>query len=472
MNDYLDKNAVDEFRDILSHWINVYKWQSCSYVAIKSPTGPRLVFGRIILEPNPFKDNISDFYFETENIITQHETISVELNNIDKLLLEAKRGLITYSKHAFNLKNKSDELPYFTCYPIYHPAISYGARLPTLIVQEKERHAIFTMNLRLLDLELRSADQPFDGIEDLLAYMSLPGLSQMGDSATLEIVARTPANISDKSTINNNNATIILNVSQDLDVNKIKLGCKVFNKNAIERFSVSGEKISWTDNKGSLIGEHNHTVEDATWLQAFLSYEDLALHSWYINDPQKQTNPRYSIHSLFDGSHDILQKFLLQAGYTSENFEDGVALLLNVLGFSIFHYGRIPKLKDGPDIIAFTPMGNIAVIECTIGLLDKEDKLAKLIQRTVLIKEKLKNAGFEHFSIQPIIVSKLPRVEVTGHLEEAGKHNIAVVCKEELIELLNRVTFHPDPERLFQDALRLIPKNEQLSLPVNNSRAS
>ncbi len=32
-----EKNTIDEFRDILSHWINVYKWQNCSYFAIKTP---------------------------------------------------------------------------------------------------------------------------------------------------------------------------------------------------------------------------------------------------------------------------------------------------------------------------------------------------------------------------------------------------------------------------------------------------
>lgn len=470
MSDNLNKNAVDEFSDILSNWINVYKWQNCSYVAIKSPTVPRLVSGRIILETSLLKDSISDFYFETENIIAQHEISSVKPNDINKRLLEAKEGLATYSKHAFNLKNKSGELPYFTCYPVYHPAISYGARLPSLIIREKERHAILTMNLQLLDWELRSADQPFNSIEDLFVHIGLPGLSQMGDSATLEIVAKTPANISDKSTINNNQATIILNASQNLDVNKIKLGCKVFNKNGIERFSVNRGKIRWTDNKDSLTGEYNHTVEDANWVQAFLSYKDKALHSWGISDPEKQINHRCLIHNLFDGNHDILQKFLSNAEFTQDNFEDGIALLLNDLGFSFFHYGRIPKLQDGPDIIAFTPMGNIAVVECTIGLLDKNDKLAKLIQRTVLIKEKLKNAGLEHLSVQPIIVSKLPRAEVTGHLEEAGKHRIAVVCKEELTELLTRVTSYPDPEGLLREASRLIPKTEQLSLPDLNNK--
>jgi len=473
MVDHLEENKTfDEFRDILSYWMDVYKWQNCSYLAIKSSKAQRLVFGRIILESGIFKGKIPPFYFETKSVIAGYDILKAEPNIIDQRLLEAREGTVKFSKHSFCLKNKSGDIPYFIFYPIYHPALPYGPRLTSLIIREKEKHEMLTMDLRLLDWELKSANQPFDSIQDLLTYMGLPMLSQMGDSATLESVARTPANISDQSTINNNQAEIILNVSHNLDVNKIKLGCKVFNKKGIERFSINGEKISWTYDEDSITGKYNHTVEDANLLQAFLSYKDLALHSWYLNDPQKQTNPRYLIHSLFDENHDILQKFLLQAESTSQNFEDGVALLLNVLGFSIFHYGQIPKLKDGPDIIVFTPTGNISVVECTIGLLDKEDKLAKLIQRTVLIKEKLKIAGFEHFSIQPVIISKLPRAEVTGHLEEAGKHGIAVICKEELIELLNRVSFHLDPEGLFQEALRLIPKNEQLPLPdLNNNRS-
>ena len=58
------------------------------------------------------------------------------------------------------------------------------------------------------------------------------------------------------------------------------------------------------------------------------------------------------------------------------------------------HHGKIQKLQDGPDIIALTPIGNIGVIECTSGLLDTDDKLAKLVQRTNLIRKKLVETGF------------------------------------------------------------------------------
>ncbi|MBM4053278.1 MAG: hypothetical protein FJ264_01110 [Planctomycetes bacterium] len=54
----------------------------------------------------------------------------------------------------------------------------------------------------------------------------------------------------------------------------------------------------------------------------------------------------------------------------------------------------------------------------------------------------------------------LTRNEVSGHLEEAGRHSIVVVCKEELTELLTRAPFPPDPEGLFKEAIQFIPENE------------
>jgi hypothetical protein len=54
----------------------------------------------------------------------------------------------------------------------------------------------------------------------------------------------------------------------------------------------------------------------------------------------------------------------------------------------------------------------------------------------------------------------LTRNEVSGHLEDAGRHSIVVVCREELTELLNRAIFPPDPEGLFKEAVQLIPENE------------
>ena len=106
--------------------------------------------------------------------------------------------------------------------------------------------------------------------------------------------------------------------------------------------------------------------------------------------------------------------------------------LLTIFGFSIASYGKMTKYREGPDIIAEAPSGNIGIIECTVGLLNNNDKLAKLVQRTSLFREKLKEVGYPFLEIQPAIVTPLTRDEVKADIEMAGIHGIAVVCKENL----------------------------------------
>ncbi len=68
------------------------------------------------------------------------------------------------------------------------------------------------------------------------------------------------------------------------------------------------------------------------------------------------------------------------------------------------------------------------------------DKLAKVVQRTKLIKEKLTAADHGHLQIQSAIVTPLSRNKVAANLDTAGKHHIAVICKENVEELLTQVS--------------------------------
>lgn len=446
-----EKNPIDEFVDILSHWINSYKSQICTYLAIKTNGKIRLKFGRIIFNTNTLQDSKLDFHVETKHLIAGRKIKRIETNTIEQLLCEAKEGQIKFSEYSFIL-----DKPFIRFDPIYHSKLSspHGPRLPNLTISGSER---IDIDSQLFDWELRSADQPFDSIDELLGYLWLPRLREMGDAYRIEIIANPPALISNKSKISDGQVSVILNVAIGIDVSKIKAGFKVFNKNNIDRFSINGGKVNWVKNEDLISGNYSFKIEDSNLIQAFVSYDNVALHSWYVTDPQKQMNHRYSIHSLFDKNLDTLKRLLFEERNT---FEYGVALLLNILGFSVSHHGKIPKLQDGPDIIALTPIGNIGVIECTSGLLDKDDKLAKLVQRTNLIRKKLVETGFGYLLVQPVIITMLTRNEVSGHLEEACKHDIAVVCKEELTKLLNRATIPPDPEGLFKEAIRLIPENE------------
>jgi hypothetical protein len=64
--------------------------------------------------------------------------------------------------------------------------------------------------------------------------------------------------------------------------------------------------------------------------------------------------------------------------------------------------------------------------------------------------------------VQPVIISALSKGEVKAHMEEAGKHGIAVICKEDLENLVaTRIVLPPNPDGLFQEAIQLIPKSDQ-----------
>ena len=149
------------------------------------------------------------------------------------------------------------------------------------------------------------------------------------------------------------------------------------------------------------------------------------------------------------------------------------ALPIYLLGFSVAHMGITKLLSEGPDILASTPSGNLLVVECTIGLLNEGNKLAKLTRRTILIKEKLMAAGYSHLIVQPVITTALVRNSVQTELEDAGKAGIAVICKEELDSLLNESTILPDPEDLLKRSAQLIPrlpdKIDQASLFSNDT---
>ncbi len=70
------------------------------------------------------------------------------------------------------------------------------------------------------------------------------------------------------------------------------------------------------------------------------------------------------------------------------------------------------------------------------------------------------SSGYGHLRIQSVIVTPLPKEAVSADLEKAGKHGVAVICKENLENLLKQVTLFPNAEKLFEDAIQLIPGND------------
>lgn len=449
------KQDFSEFEALLTLWKGAYKYAQLSYVGMKDEQGSGLFYGRIILAPSREGFNNTEFRFETEHVIAARFIIKLTGSDVLSFLENAKLSEVRDTNNGRIIRLISDERLFTDFEPIHHPFFPEGpGRMPCLLIRGTSLHHLLVRKTgrRQVDWELKAADLPFYNLDELLIHCGLPPQAQIGDLTTLEIIANSPGFISDKSIITGGEATIECHIVDTIDIEKIKIGYNIFQKESIERANIAGKDLVWHQEGDFRICSCRVPVKDAPLLHAFLSYSGVAFYHWSIMDPQKRLNFRHAIHEVLDEKLDVLKKMLFRSKPDkSDEFEFAVSTLASLLGFSTLNYGTRRKLMQGPDIIAVTPIWNIAVIECTLGLPDNRSKLTKVAEKTVSIKNKLKIAGFGNLQVQPTVVTPLSREEVEPNFQEAARLGIALVCKEDIEELLRRVILPQDPERLFQE---------------------
>lgn len=451
------------FESLIAPWVGAYRFVDIAYVGINTSDGPRLITSRILLNPYGEIQNLKPFHFESDHVIAGRYILDVCSSDIKSILEQSKNGeVLAVNGTKISLQKEKDGHLRAYCSPIRHPFVSDGIRIPNLRISGISKHNLMTKDSNHLDVdwELKSSKEPFDNLDDLLRHCFLPTQSEIGDSTSLEIIAACPATITDKSIIADGKAVIECRIPAALDVEKIRVGYKLFRGVGIveRRESVDGSSFLWKQEDGVKTGIYQVQVGDASHLQTFISYSGIAQHQWWITDPNKRLNPRHAIHQIFDDDLEVLKRQLFKTEVDKAHmFEQAVSMLFNLVGFSISNYGRIPKLQRGPDIIAVSASGNIAVVECTLGLINENDKLAKLVQRTKLIKDKLNSAGYGHLQLQPVVVTPLSRNEIAANLEEAGKNGIAVICKEDIEGMIGQISLPLNPDKLFDEAKNLVP---------------
>jgi hypothetical protein len=444
---------VDEYAALLSNWPGAYTCAVYSYLGLNTPQGPRLLHGKIVFEPFKSEIEADSSEFKTAHIFAGRFVKSLSPNGVAAIIESAKEG---HMEGVGNLPPDERASSRFSPYSMsdYHPLVA------KLFIRGAARHQIQGNLPRYIDWEMKTGDTPFDTLNELLADYGLPQLAPGTDAATLELVANAPAQIIiGHSAIKSGNCVIECRIAKALDIGKVKIGCRIFQKaDVITRQSARGDTFEWSERPEHKVGRCHVSGVNAPVLEAYLSYDGIPLDQSSVVDPDKHLNSRYAIHQLFDPTTNSLRDMLLPAeNDKGKNFEGAVAILLTLLGFSVSHYGHFPKLREGADIIAATLSGHTAVVECTTGLLSQKNHIAKLVTRAHSIREKLDNSGYTGVRVQPVIVTSLSRGRVEGDLEVAKEHRVAVLCREDLENALNRVALRPNAEQFFGNFEKLIP---------------
>jgi len=146
-------------------------------------------------------------------------------------------------------------------------------------------------------------------------------------------------------------------------------------------------------------------------------------------------------------------------GRDARELEATVSWLLWMLGFSVAHFGVVTRTQVPIDIIATTPQGHFAVIECTTGMLRSDSKIPKLIERTDGIRRRLELAGNRHLRVIPVIVTTKSRKEIISEVDQVERQNVCIICLENLEKAVLDTVVSQDADRIFENAEHSIKDN-------------
>ena len=446
-----DQKIVEDFFAELAPWQDAYtKFASLSYFAVKHDHAFVLVQARLFLNTGP--SDLPIAHFETNNIRVGHflfADLTVDAINIVKLLDEGKIKC-PWGDIRLTSNNGSN----FSAYHIpFHPdGLQNGNRLDVLTLSWVRRTELIRQPQ--LDWEVKAAITPYDSIAELLTEYRLGQLR--GDAANFEIVAFNVAAVDLSSTVCETKANPTVLLANGLNPEKVTLGYRVFSQGrVVQRATVSGANMQWGLRDTLQRGCCDVDIPPAAVLHCVASYSGVAHHQGWLSDPSTVQNPQRSVYEAFDEKLEVLRDFLAKSqgkGRDARDLEAGVSWLLWMLGFSVAHLGATNKTQNAPDLIATTPRGHFAVIECTTGLLKSENKLALLVDRTEVLRRRLENSGNRHLHVLPILVTSKGRDEVKADLEQAEKLGVVVLTKESIEEGLRRTLVLHDAEGLFSQA--------------------
>jgi hypothetical protein len=136
-----------------------------------------------------------------------------------------------------------------------------------------------------------------------------------------------------------------------------------------------------------------------------------------------------------------------------------------MLGFSVLHLGSTTRMQDAADLLATTPSGHMAVIECTTGLLKAENKLALLFDRSQAVRCALDASGAHHLRLLTVMVTSQPRSDVEVDIEPDERLGILVLTREDLDQVINRTLIPQNPERFFIEAEKLVRSAQAKYVP-------
>ena len=189
------------------------------------------------------------------------------------------------------------------------------------------------------------------------------------------------------------------------------------------------DAFGWEEKDGYKLASTTLRVPRAAVVHRIGKLNGVAQQHYYFGDPNSFPEiPRRAAYEAFDPKLSAINDILAKAQTSrpdSREFEAAMPWLFWMLGFAPVHIGGLPRLRDVPDFIVSIPNGNMAVVECTVGLLKDDDKLPKLHDRVQAVRRNLDTSSTRHVRVLPIIITAKLAEEVRPDMEQAENWEVS-----------------------------------------------
>lgn len=333
--------------------------------------------------------------------------------------------------------------------PFWPPALQMQSRTNALQISGGQQASFIRQPM--LDWELRASPTPYENLQEL-AYQFQLGALQGNGAVNVLMLAYPAAFIDDASRVHGEKADVGIRLFPGLKKKDVAIGIRVLKPDgSIERMQIAGCDLKWTKLPTFNLGTTQIQVPKAAALQCFAVYGGDTQNSYWVTDPSTAHNTRRVALQAYDAQLGKLKEMLFRDTYRgpeARDFEAAISWLFWMLGFSVAHLSAT-KTSDGPDIIATSPNGNLAVVECTTGLLKTDNKLPNLYERAQAMRKSLEMSGNNAVRVLPIMVTAKSRNDVATELEQAERHGVLVFTREDIESALNGTLVLPNAEQIF-----------------------
>lgn len=289
-----------------------------------------------------------------------------------------------------------------------------------------------------IDSMIRGGLNPYDGFSDLVRKFCVRprGLEVRGHTTVIELIA--PVSVCfdpEKIAPSPEHLTVALKAAADIFVAKAGLTWSIGTIGKPFRHgSIKLCESQWAHERGIFHSQLDIPIQKGdTTATFFVRIGDRCADRVTVPLIETGSNIRMRAHNVLDtGLNQFLEKLRPEALHKAKEFEDAVGLLFFFFGFHVDPLSSQRGLGDTVDHLAHSPgSSTILAIECTVGPVDGQGKLSKLIARSEIMRSKLPDS-----KVIAVLATARLRAELSKTEVEKAKHdNVVLLAREDLDEL-------------------------------------